>query len=230
MAINKDRIVQHHQQPRGAGEPAAAAARCPATIKDYTGYAYDSGRRQGAARRGRPSPTASRPSSTSCNTDPNPRIAQAIQQDLAAIGIKAELKSLAQANVIAAGGNGTRADDLVGRHGAGSPTSPIRPTSTARSSAAAARSQGGWNWSWYCNEDARQARRPRPTRWSIRPRPTEREQAVGRRSSPKIMEDAPWAPVFNEQRFTMHSPRMGGDDALYVDPVHIPIELRLRVS
>ena len=27
----------------------------------------------------------------------------------------------------------------------------------------------------------------------------------------------------NEQRFTMRSPRMGGDDKLYVDPVHIPI-------
>ena len=32
------------------------------------------------------------------NTDPNPRIAQAIQQDLAAVGITAELKTLAQAN------------------------------------------------------------------------------------------------------------------------------------
>ena len=52
------------------------------------------------------------------NTDPNPRIAQAIQQDLAAIGIKAEIQSLAQANVIAAGGEqGRRADDLVRRHG-----------------------------------------------------------------------------------------------------------------
>ena len=39
----------------------------------------------------------------------------------------------------------------------------------------------------------------------------------------KVMEDAPWAPVFNEQRFTMHSPRMGGDPSLFVDPVHIPI-------
>ena len=39
----------------------------------------------------------------------------------------------------------------------------------------------------------------------------------------RIMEDAPWAPVFNEQRFTMRSPRMAGADNLYVDPVHIPI-------
>ena len=39
----------------------------------------------------------------------------------------------------------------------------------------------------------------------------------------KVMEDAPWVPVFNEQRFTMRSPRMGGADALYVDPVSIPV-------
>ena len=39
----------------------------------------------------------------------------------------------------------------------------------------------------------------------------------------KVMEDAPWAPVFNEQRFTLKSARMGGDDALYVDPVSIPV-------
>ncbi len=38
-----------------------------------------------------------------------------------------------------------------------------------------------------------------------------------------VMEDAPWAPVFNEQRFTMKSARMGGADALYVDPVSIPV-------
>ena len=35
------------------------------------------------------------------NTDPNPRIAQAIQQALAAIGIRAQIKSLDRANVIA---------------------------------------------------------------------------------------------------------------------------------
>jgi hypothetical protein len=38
-----------------------------------------------------------------------------------------------------------------------------------------------------------------------------------------VMEDAPWVPVFNEQRYTMKSTRMGGADALYVDPVSIPV-------
>ena len=45
----------------------------------------------------------------------------------------------------------------------------------------------------------------------------------------EIMEDAPWAPVFNEQRFTMHSPRMGGADKLYRRPGPHPDQLRLRV-
>jgi hypothetical protein len=39
----------------------------------------------------------------------------------------------------------------------------------------------------------------------------------------KVMEQAPWVPVFNEQRYTMKSARMGGADALYVDPVSIPV-------
>ncbi len=108
MAINKDRIVQHHQRPRGAGQPAAAAV--DAGLRPRTTRATPTTSK--APRRCWPrpaSPTASRPSSTSTNTDPNPRIAQAIQQDLAAIGIKAEIQSLAQANVIAAGGDEARA-------------------------------------------------------------------------------------------------------------------------
>ena len=39
----------------------------------------------------------------------------------------------------------------------------------------------------------------------------------------QIMEDAPWVPVFNEVRFAMHSPRIGGDDIFFADPIHIPV-------
>ncbi|WEL89194.1 hypothetical protein P0D90_04500 [Pseudomonas sp. CBSPCBW29] len=38
-----------------------------------------------------------------------------------------------------------------------------------------------------------------------------------------VMADAPWVPVFNEQRFSVRSSRMGGADILYVDPVHVPV-------
>ena len=51
----------------------------------------------------------------------------------------------------------------------------------------------------------------------------ERDEAVAATSSIEIMEDAPWAPVFNEQRFTMHSPRHRRRRRLFIDPVHIPV-------
>ena len=38
-----------------------------------------------------------------------------------------------------------------------------------------------------------------------------------------VMEDAPWVPIFNEQRFTMRAERLGGPDSYFVDPVHIPV-------
>lgn len=86
------------------------------------------------------------------NTDPNPRIAQAIQQDLKAIGINAEIRSLAEANVIAAGGEKDQAP-MIWSGGmawvAGFPDpsdfyGPILGCGGAVS--------GGWNWSWYCSE------------------------------------------------------------------------------
>ena len=38
-----------------------------------------------------------------------------------------------------------------------------------------------------------------------------------------VMKDAPWVPVMNEQRFTMHSARLGGDPSLFIEPIHIPV-------
>ena len=35
--------------------------------------------------------------------------------------------------------------------------------------------------------------------------------------------DAPWIPIFNEQRFTMHTSRLGGVAGIFTDPIHIPV-------
>jgi ABC-type transport system substrate-binding protein len=154
------------------------------------------------------------------NTDPNPRIAQAIQQDLAAVGITAELKSLAQANVIEAGGNGSA--PMIWSGGMGwiadfpDPSNFYGPILGCGGAV-----QGGWNWSWYCNEELDKLAAEADA--MVDPaQKAEREKLWGE-IYVKLMEDAPWAPVFNEQRFTMHSPRMKGDASLYVDPVHIPV-------
>jgi ABC-type transport system substrate-binding protein len=218
MAINKDRIVRIiNNRAVPANQPLPPSM--PGYATDYKGYAYD----VEAAKKLMADAGLADGFSTELyayNTDPNPRIAQAIQQDLAAIGIKAELKSLAQATVIEAGGNGSA--PMIWSGGMGwiadfpDPSNFYGPILGCGGAV-----QGGWNWSWYCNEELDKlaaeadamtdpaAKAEREKKWS--------EIFV------KLMEDAPWAPIFNEQRFTMRSKRMGGDDSLYVDPVHIPV-------
>ncbi len=80
---------------------------------------------------------------------------------------------------------------------------------------------GGWNWAWYCNEelDAKAAEADAMTD----PAKAEERLELWREIFITVMDDAPWAPVFNEQRFTMKADRLVGPDAIFVDPVHIPV-------
>ena len=218
MAINKDRIVQIiNNRAVPANQPLPPSM--PGYIKDFAGYAYD----PEAAKKLLADAGLADGFSTELyvyNTDPNPRIAQAIQQDLAVIGIKAELKSLAQAAVIAAGGDGSA--PMIWSGGMGwiadfpDPSNFYGPILGCGGAV-----QGGWNWSWYCNEELDKLAAEADSITDAG-RAEERYKLWGEIYA-KVMEDAPWAPIFNEQRFTMRSKRMGGDDALYVDPVHIPV-------
>ena len=102
MAINKDRIVQ---MINGRAVPAnqPLPPTMPGYAEDYEGYDYD----PEAAKQMLADAGFADGFDTELyvmNVDPNPRIAQAIQQDLSQIGINAEIRSLAQSNVIAAGG------------------------------------------------------------------------------------------------------------------------------
>jgi ABC-type transport system substrate-binding protein len=36
-----------------------------------------------------------------------------------------------------------------------------------------------------------------------------------------IMADAPWIPIFNEQRVVVRSKRMGGEPSIYIDPTRV---------
>ena len=79
---------------------------------------------------------------------------------------------------------------------------------------------GRWNWSWYCN----QALEVKATAADALADPAKSDERLAQWQDifVTIMDDAPWAPVFNEQRFTMKSDRLGGP-AIFVDPVHIPV-------
>ena len=219
MAINKDRIIQIIN-----GRAIAATQPLPPTMPGYTegyeGYAFD--------------PEAAKVMLAKAgfaegfetelyvmNTDPNPRIAQAIQQDLAGIGITAGIKSLAQASVIAAGGEADQAPMIWSGGMAWIADFPDAANFYGPILGCSGAIQGGWNWSWYCNEalDEKSASADA----IVDPARAGERLEMWSEIYMTIMEDAPWVPVFNEQRYTMKSPRMGGKDALYVDPVSIPV-------
>jgi peptide/nickel transport system substrate-binding protein/oligopeptide transport system substrate-binding protein len=220
MAINKDRIVKIIN---GRADVATQVLPpgMPGYDKDYKGYPYDpDGAKKLLAE-------AKYDSSQSLdllvyNTDPNPRIAQAIQQDLAAVGINVNIKSLDQSVVIAAGGEPDQAP-LIWSGGMGwiadfpDPSDFYGPILGCSSAV-----PGGWNWALYCNKDIEAMAEKADA--MVAPDQAEARADLWRQIFTKIMtDDAPWAPVFNEERYTMHSARVAGDDALFVDPVHIPI-------
>lgn len=218
MAINKARIVQIIN-----GRAVPATQPLPPSMPGYTdgyvGYAFDAeGAKALLAEAGLPDGFETE--LYVMNTDPNPRIAQAIQSDLAEIGVKAAIKSLAQANVIEAGGNGSA--PMIWSGGmAWIADFPDASNFYGPILGCAGAVEGGWNWSWYCNEDldAMATKADSITDAAM----TDERLKMWSDVYMGVMEDAPWVPVFNEQRYTMKSPRMGGADALYVDPVSIPI-------
>ena len=89
-----------------------------------------------------------------------------------------------------------------------------------RSSAAAARWQGGWNWSWFCDKTFED----RGTKADAMSKPEQKDERY--KVWAQIFTDiqtqqAPWVPVFNERRVVAKSKRMGGPDQIYIDPTRV---------
>jgi len=217
MAINKDRITQIIN-----GRAVPATQPLPPSMPGYTGgyagYPFDV-----EAAKAKLAEAGLADGFTTelfvMNTDPNPRIAQAIQQDLKAIGVDVEIRSLAQANVIEAGGAG-EAPMIWSGGMAWIADFPDPSNFYGPILGCAGAGEGGWNWSKFCDDtiDAM----ARDADGMTDPSSPERLD-MWSDVYMKVMEQAPWVPVFNEQRYTMKSKRMGGEDALYVDPVSIPV-------
>ncbi len=219
MAINKERITQIIN---GRAVPATQPLppSMPGYTEGYAGYPYDPEKAK-AMLADAGFPDGFETELFVMNTDPNPRIAQAIQQDLAGIGIKASIQSLAQANVIAAGGEEDQAPMIWSGGMAWIADFPDPSNFYGPILGCAGAVQGGWNWSWYCNEDL--DKKAAEADSITDPAKLDDRLKAWSDIYMAIMDDAPWVPVFNEQRYTMKSPRMGGADALYVDPVSIPV-------
>ncbi len=218
MAINKDRIVRIIN---GRATPASQVLPplMPGFDAAYKGYAYDVAKaKQLLAEAGLKDGFST--TLFAMNTDPNPRVAQAIQQDLAAVGIKAEIKALAQPEVIAAGGNKDQSP-LIWSGGMGwiadfpDPSDFYGPILGCGGAVT-----GGWNWSWYCDKGFED----RATQADAMSKPDQKDQryAVWKQIFTDIQSQAaPWVPVFNERRVVAKSKRMGGPDQIYIDPTRV---------
>ncbi len=219
MAINKDRIVKIiNGRADVANQPLPPGM--PGYDKDYKGYSYDPDKAKALLA------AAKYDSSQSFdlfvyNTDPNPRIAQAIQQDLAAVGMTVNIKSLDQ-SVIISGGADPSQEPLIWSGGMGwiadfpDPSDFYGPILGCAGAV-----KGGWNWSLYCNKDDEAL--AAKADGMVKPEETQARADLWKQIFDKIQDDAPWVPVFNEERYTLHSARIGGDPSLFVDPVHVPI-------
>ena len=218
MAINKDRILRIVNN-RGVAANQPLPPAMPGYDTSYAGYPYDPVKAKELVA-GAGYGNGVKTELYAMNTDPNPRIAQAIQQDLAAIGIQADVKSLAQSVVIAAGGDGTA--PMIWSGGMAwiadfpDPSNFYGPILGCGGAVA-----GGWNWSKYCNNDIEA--RAQAADAMANPAMGDKRIDVWRQIFVDIMKDAPWAPVFNEVRYAMHSKRIGGDDIFFADPIHIPV-------
>lgn len=219
MAINKERIVRViNGRATPANQPLPPAM--PGYDESYEGYPYDVEQARALLEEAGYG-DGFETELFVMNTDPQPRIAQAIQQDLAQIGIEADITSLAQANVIAAGGEQDQAPLIWSGGMAWIADFPDPSNFWGPILGCEGAVPGGWNWAWYCNEEL-DARADEANAMVDPDQQEERAELWGEIFT-TAMDDAPWVPIFNEQRFTVHSARMAGDDALYVDPVHVPV-------
>ncbi|WP_457298899.1 ABC transporter substrate-binding protein [Phyllobacterium sp. P5_D12] len=217
MAINKDRITRIlNGRATAANQPLPPLM--PGYDKSFTGYAYDVEKAKALlAEAG--FPTGFETVLYSTNTDPQPRIAQAIQQDLAAVGVKAEVRALAQANVIAAGGTEGEAPMIWSGGMAWIADFPDPSNFYGPILGCSGAVAGGWNWSWYCNQDI-DKRAVAADSMSDPAKVAERSATWGKIFI-DIMADAPWIPLINERRVVAKSLRMGGADNIYIDPTRV---------
>ena len=217
-AIDKDRIVQIlNGRADAANQPLPPSM--PGYDTGYKGFAYDVAKAKALLAEAGLASGFSTELWTS-NTDPNPRIAQSIQEDLAKVGIKASIKSLAQANVIEAGGSG-KAPMVWSGGMAWIADFPDPSNFWGPILGCGGAVPGGWNWSQYCNKtlDADAVKADAMTD----PAKADERQKLWGSVFTRAMDEAPWVPIFNEKRITMKSSRLGGDNSLYIDPVHIPV-------
>ncbi len=211
-AIDKQRIVQLLN-----GRATVANQILPPTMpgydSSYTGYSFDPAKAKSLlASAGFPNGFET---SIECiAVDPQPKLCQSFQQDLANIGIKLTINTLAAPNVIDDAGNGkpplTWSGGLAWIQDYPDPDDFYGPILGCDSNTA-----GGWNWSRYCNKTLQD----KSVQLLAMTDRTARLEAY-KPFFKALMDDAVWVPVFNGEYDVAHTDRLHGDPTL-THPEHL---------
>ena len=211
-AIDKNRIVQL-LNGRASVANQILPPLMPGFDKSYTGYEYNPDKaKQLLAEAGLASGFET---SIECiSVDPQPKICESFQQDLAKVGIKLTINTLAAPNVIDDAGNGKTplvwSGGLAWTQDYPDPDDFYTPILGCGSNV-----PGGWNWSRYCNKtvDAKAAGLLAVTD------PAARMQGYGEVFK-ALMDDAVWVPVINGKYTIAHSEKLHGQPTL-THPEHL---------
>jgi oligopeptide transport system substrate-binding protein len=205
-AIDKGRIIQL-LNGRGTVANQILPPLMPGYDPDYQGYPYDPAKAKALlAEAGYPDGFET---SIECiAVDPQPKLCESFQGDLANIGIKMAINTLAAPNVIDDAGNGrtplTWSGGLAWIEDYPDPDDFYGPILGCDSNV-----PGGWNWSRYCNQELH-ARSLELLAMTDRAQRMEAYKPFFK----ALMDDAVWVPVFNGVYTVAHSENLHGEATL----------------
>jgi ABC-type transport system substrate-binding protein len=211
-AIDKQHIIQL-LNGRGTVANQVLPPAMPGYDKSYTGYDYNPDKAKSMlAAAG--FPNGFETSMECISVDPQPKLCESFQQDLAKVGIKLTINSLAAPNVIDDAGNGK--PPLTWSGGLGwiqdypDPDDFYGPILGCGSN-----TPGGWNWPRYCNNTLETQSKQLLTM-------TDRTARLAAYAPffKTLMDDAPWVPVFNGEYDIAHSDKLHGQPIL-THPEHL---------
>ncbi len=179
----------------------------------YTGYNYDPDKAKALLSEAG-FPNGFETSIECISVDPQPKLCESFQQDLAKVGIKLTINNLAAPNVIDDAGNGKTplvwSGGLAWTQDYPDPDDFYAPILGCDSNIA-----GGWNWSRYCNKDLH-AKSVELLSMTDRNARLEAYKPLFK----SLMDDAVWVPVINGEYDVAHAENLHGQPTL-IHPEHL---------
>lgn len=220
-AIDKARIVQL-LNGRATVANQILPPLMPGYDASYTGYEYDP--EKAKALLAEAGFADGFETSIECiSVDPQPKICESFQQDLAKVGIKLTINALAAPNVIDDAGNGKTplvwSGGLAWTQDYPDPDDFYAPILGCDSNV-----PGGWNWARYCNE-AVHATSIELLAMTDRAARLEAYKPMFK----ALMDDAVWVPVINGEYGVAHSESLHGQPTL-LHPEHLFIYETMWIS